>query len=293
LLSRPEPRHRAFRLPRNGSFKETAPPLRSGAHGEIWLHEARAHRHPRHRRAELELNLTLSGRAAYLAGDRLVDLPRNGLIWLFPGQDHVLARQTSDFRMWIVVFRSSLVRRWTAAGSPLRGRRPGFDPCREIDPMVARELAATCASLHAGHDLTLLNAGLGYLLLAAWRAFSAAPTIGERGPIDPQVARAALLIRADPTRSGSALADAVGLSRAHLSRRFSAQMGTALRDFRTRARVDRFLHLIDRDGGTALSAALAAGFGSYGQFYRMFRATTGQTPREYLARRGVGVRRAR
>jgi AraC-like DNA-binding protein len=274
---------------RNGSFRETLP-LRHGADGEIWLHEASAYRHPRHRHAELELNLALSGRAAYLVADRIVELPRNGLLWLFPAHDHVIAHQSPDFRMWIVVFRSPLVRRWVEAGGPLRGRSPGFGLCRDIDASAARELASTCASLYGVEDLALLNAGLGYLLLAAWRAFSAAsPATGNRGPIDPHVARAAMLIRADPTKSGAALAAAVGLSRAHLSRRFNRQMGTTLRNFRSRSRVDRFLDLIDRDGGTLLAAALAAGFGSYGQFYRTFRATTGHAPRRYLSNRGVSV----
>ena len=290
MLARAGPRPRVFTRLRNGSFRETLP-LRHGADGEIWLHEASAYRHPRHRHAELELNLALAGRAAYLVGDRIVDLPRNGLLWLFPGDDHVIAHQSPDFRMWIVVFRAPLVRRWLPAGSALRARRAAFDPCRAIEGAAARDVAATCASLHAIEDLALLNAGLGYLLLAAWRAFSAAPVTGRRGPIDPHVAQTALLIRADPTQTGAGLAAAVGLSRAHLSRRFNLQMGTSLRDFRSRARVDRFLELMDREGGTLLAAALAAGFGSYGQFYRTFRATTGQTPRQYLSNRGVSVAR--
>ena len=87
MLARARARPRVFTRLRNGSFRETLP-LRHGADGEIWLHEASAYRHPRHRHAELELNLALAGRAAYLVGDRIVDLPRNGLLWLFPEDDH-------------------------------------------------------------------------------------------------------------------------------------------------------------------------------------------------------------
>jgi AraC-like DNA-binding protein len=40
--------------------------------------------------------------------------------------------------------------------------------------------------------------------------------------------------------------------------------------------------LVDSGGENLLEAALSAGFGSYAQFHRVFRAWRGTTPREFL-----------
>ncbi|HJP76441.1 MAG TPA: AraC family transcriptional regulator [Pseudonocardiaceae bacterium] len=75
------------------------------------------------------------------------------------------------------------------------------------------------------------------------------------------------------------LARTVGLSPGHLSRLFKAQTGVSLSRYRNQQRLHRFqLAYGNGDNITALSAALAAGFGSYAQFYRVFRQETGRTP---------------
>jgi len=43
--------------------------------------------------------------------------------------------------------------------------------------------------------------------------------------------------------------------------------------------------LLDRGRTNLLEAALAAGFGSYAQFHRVFRALRHVTPRDYLRQR--------
>ncbi|HXU64750.1 MAG TPA: helix-turn-helix domain-containing protein, partial [Polyangia bacterium] len=55
--------------------------------------------------------------------------------------------------------------------------------------------------------------------------------------------------------------------------------------YRNRLRLDRFWLLVDGGRPSLLEAALAAGFGSYAQFHRVFRAQRHVTPREYLRRR--------
>src|SRR6266536_3902379 len=87
-------------------------------------------------------------------------------------------------------------------------------------------------------------------------------------------------LRADPSAGDlTELAGAVGLSPGHLSRLFKAQTGTSLSRYRNQQRLHRFL-LAYGSGQptTALAAALAAGFGSYAQFYRVFRQATGRAP---------------
>ena len=96
----------------------------------------------------------------------------------------------------------------------------------------------------------------------------------------PAVAAAARLISADP-RAGSLtqLARAAGLSPGHLSRLFKAQTGIPLSRYRNQQRLHRFLLTYGTgQHPTALNAALAAGFGSYAQFYRVCRQETGRTP---------------
>jgi AraC-like DNA-binding protein len=70
-----------------------------------------------------------------------------------------------------------------------------------------------------------------------------------------------------------------------LVKHFRRQVGVSLVDYRHRIRVERFLGLVERDGGNLLEAALDAGFGSYAQFHRVFRHLLGVTPKEYLTGR--------
>jgi AraC-like DNA-binding protein len=74
----------------------------------------------------------------------------------------------------------------------------------------------------------------------------------------------------------------VGLSRAHLSRLFHTQMGVSLGSFRQDQRMNRFLRLFGTSGRwNVLETALQAGFGSYPQFYKVFRASFGVSPGQY------------
>jgi AraC-like DNA-binding protein len=71
----------------------------------------------------------------------------------------------------------------------------------------------------------------------------------------------------------------VGLSAPHLSRLFNTQMGLSITRFRNQQRLQRFVRLYGNGRRTtALAAAHEAGFGSYAQFYRVFRQETGRSP---------------
>jgi AraC-like DNA-binding protein len=120
------------------------------------------------------------------------------------------------------------------------------------------------------------------LLLASWRAQEAADVpIGRN--VHQAVAKAAALIRDEvvPTKL-SVLARQAGLSSSRLSYLFKQQTGVSLVQFRQRQQLERFLQL--HGGGqahTLLSAALGAGFGSYPQFHRVFKAYMGTSPAKY------------
>ncbi|MFL5303754.1 MAG: helix-turn-helix domain-containing protein, partial [Polyangia bacterium] len=62
------------------------------------------------------------------------------------------------------------------------------------------------------------------------------------------------------------------------------EMGMSLVEYRNRVRLDRFGALLENGRNNLLEAALDAGFGSYAQFHRVFRALRHAAPREYLRR---------
>jgi AraC-like DNA-binding protein len=101
-------------------------------------------------------------------------------------------------------------------------------------------------------------------------------------PQHPLVREATRLLVRDPTLSCSALADQLKVSTTTLARTFKRKAHTSLVDHRNELRLARFLGRVDAQGGNLLEAALGAGFGSYAQFHRVFRARFGKAPREYL-----------
>jgi methylphosphotriester-DNA--protein-cysteine methyltransferase len=100
----------------------------------------------------------------------------------------------------------------------------------------------------------------------------------------PAVRRAVRMLAEDPSLSGTELASRLDVSPSRFARVFKAQIGVSLVAYRNRLRLDRFASLMDAGGSNLLQAALAAGFGSYAQFHRVFNAQRGMRPREYLVR---------
>jgi AraC-like DNA-binding protein len=95
---------------------------------------------------------------------------------------------------------------------------------------------------------------------------------------------AAARMAKDPALGGKELAAELDVSLGRLMRVFKAEMGVSLGEYRNRIRLDRFTVLLDTGERNLLQAALAAGFGSYAQFHRVFRAFRHVTPRDYLRR---------
>jgi AraC-like DNA-binding protein len=96
---------------------------------------------------------------------------------------------------------------------------------------------------------------------------------------------AAALLTEDPTLEASEIARRLQVSVGWFARVFKAEMGLSLVEYRNRLRLDRVDAMIGKGGTTLLQAALAAGFGSYAQFHRVFRGVRRMTPREFLRRR--------
>jgi AraC-like DNA-binding protein len=107
----------------------------------------------------------------------------------------------------------------------------------------------------------------------------------EESPSRRLVSATVAMLAKDPAMGGKQMAARLDLSLSRLARVFKAEMGMSLVEYRNRLRLDRFAVLLDRGRTNLLEAALAAGFGSYAQFHRVFRALRHMTPREYLQSR--------
>lgn len=128
----------------------------------------------------------------------------------------------------------------------------------------------------------MLNLGLDYVFeLALWQ-LRQAQDVGPTLIVHPAVGATARRIRQSPELGLEALAAAARMSAGRLGRIFKQNMGVALSSYRNRVRLERARELLQQQGVTTLEAALASGFGSYAQFYRVFREETGLNPRQTL-----------
>jgi AraC-like DNA-binding protein len=96
------------------------------------------------------------------------------------------------------------------------------------------------------------------------------------------VSAACSMLAKDPTMGGKQIAANLQISLSRLARVFKSQLGMSLVEYRNRLRLERFALLVDQGRTNLMGAALAAGFGSYAQFHRVFRAMRKGTPRQYL-----------
>jgi AraC-like DNA-binding protein len=266
----------------------------AGLDGRVGRHRGRAPVRAHHH-VELEVNLVVRGTATYLLGERRYHLHPGTLTWLFPEQSHVLVDQSADHDLRWAVFTPALVARTatTTGMRPLLDGNPAGDFSRRLSTTRARRLQTLLGEIADAGDHVLANAGLSYLLALAWRWFLDSHDIVAGTDVHPAVRAVAHLLRAEPG-SGDLrqLARVVGLSPGHLSRLFKAHTGIPLTRYRNQQRLHRFqLAYGNGEHTTALSAALAAGFGSYAQFYRVYREETGHNPsaEEVIRRRGTAT----
>ena len=133
------------------------------------------------------------------------------------------------------------------------------------------------------------NAGLAHALMETWWAFESAEDFTETMDVHPAVQRAARLLRDDDQMlSMQTVAMKAGLSESHLSRLFKQQTGVSMVRFRHRCMIERFIRLYGHGRRMNMTeAALAAGFGSYVQFHRVFTQVMGRGPAAYRRRHNL------
>lgn len=254
--------------------------------GDLWRVNPAARMHAPHTHDELEVNLVTRGRARYLLGGRAYDLGPRSMTWLFPAQDHVLVDISAGFEMWIGVFREKLIRRCARGASyaTLRESDPPGEFCKVIARADSEALETLATQTEGAHgDPARVNAGLAHLLLECWNVFSNTSDAAVGREVHPAVEKAARLLREGGAEMDTEeLAGMAGLSRSQLSRLFHRQTGVTIARFRNRLRLDRFLAIYGQGQRiNMLEAAYEAGFGSYAQFHRVFKAFMGFGPRAY------------
>ncbi|MBN1553791.1 MAG: helix-turn-helix transcriptional regulator [Phycisphaerae bacterium] len=238
-----------------------------------------------HQHAELEFNLVVQGCGTYIVEARRYELTPRSLLWLFPRQEHVLIDFTADFVMWVVVFRTSLVRNLCLSDSTrvLRRMNPPGDFCRTLSAAFAEKLIRLLSLIAEESTPAVFNAGIGHLLLKTWETFEQSRNAEPARTLHPAVDKTVRLLRQnDPPDSVADLAREVSASPTYLSRLFLQQVGLSISEFRNRERIRRFLALADESSDeTMLRLALRAGFGSYAQFHRVFRQCMNLSPAQW------------
>jgi transcriptional regulator GlxA family with amidase domain len=178
--------------------------------------------------------------------------------------------------MWVVVLRLS----------PAPTLVPSAQPAHcLVGAATARAMVAVCEQLDGVGSSAVLNAGLSYLWETAQADLAKAASGCATLNVHPAVAATARRVRERPELELQDLAAAANMSAGRLGRLFKRQMGVALSTYRNRLRLDRAREQLQSPSVSTLQAALASGFGSYAQFYRVFRDETGLSPRQALARR--------
>ncbi len=255
-------------------------------HGALWFYDKRPFSVRTHKHDELECNLVVRGSGTYLINGRKIEIATHSILWLFPGQDHILLEQSPDFAMWILLIKPDYLHQVCTDDqtSTLLQDNPPGNFSRYLTDQQAKKLWENCQEVVAVEkQLSFFNVGLGYILLSAWLMYQKASALSLGEFVHPSVEKTVQLIN-DGLKSDdlTTLAQKVGLSPHRLSRLFKQQTNVSLTDFRNNCRLERFLDLYQYGQSmTMLDAALLAGFGSYAQFYRVFKQITGIAPAVY------------
>ena len=227
-----------------------------------------------HTHSAVEANLIIAGRGVYFLDHAQYDLSPGVLVWLQPNQSHRLM-PGPDLAMWLLTCSSDRCERDLLEDIAAHPHR-----------VLARDDAIALDRLfsHISQDADeprLYRSAIDYALRSA-RHVSISGADAATKPLHPAVVTALRVLRDWPdVASAAALAAKCGVSQDYLRELLTEQTGRGFVEWRNRSRLERF-QILYPQSGDLLTAALAAGFGSYAQFHRVFIDVVGVTPGEWV-----------
>lgn len=253
------------------------------------VRDTAAHRHARGQLFGAQRGLLTVGTAQ----GRWV-VPATDAVWVPPQAEHSLRSHGAAFSGWGVYVAESACAALPAQACALRvsgllreavaraAQWPGDAP---LGPVQAR-LAQVLLDEIAQGEPALSGFALDGPALNR-PADPAQRPIGLPMPTDPHLLRVAQALADDPAdpRGLAEWAAFAHLSERSLSRRFAAQTGQSLLQWRQRARLMRALERLAA-GDAVTAIALDLGYDSVSAFIAMFRRSLGATPTAYLKRLG-------
>lgn len=244
-------------------------PMQGHNRGQIWRY-APQYRRPRHFHPEPELNLVCAGSGAFGTGDRRFTVSAGDLVWWAPGVDHELLETSPDFDLFVIGATEELSQRILERS----GSAQVLTRTVHVSQGALAQLRAACELPVSELESSVLEERVVEL----WRAAS---DLGNALDVHTLTRRSIRGLASARDISRGELARVLSTHPSEVSRHFHRDTGLTLTQYRTRLRLLRFIAAADA-GESLLAAANAAGFGSYSQCHRAFRAALDCSPREFF-----------
>lgn len=229
-----------------------------------------------HMHSEVELIFVREGSALAHADHTCVKVESGSLFIAFPNQIHYYENATAGVYDVIILSQEMLYGLKETLGEQIP--RNNVLTLSEDDPL--RELFDRCMSCQGEHRRTM-RAGYANLLVGA--AISRMP-MQMRIKSDNSSLVSILDYCAahfEEPLTLSDLADALHLSRYHISHLFNAKLGLGLNAYLNILRVKRACELLQEGDKKIAEISLAVGFGSIRSFNRAFLSVMDMTPQDY------------
>jgi AraC-like DNA-binding protein len=240
----------------------------------VWKYaESIGGRRPRHFHAEPELNLVVRGSATFGVGSGVVRVSRGEILAFPAGQDHALLEASPDLYLYAIgldpSFSAEVLGCRGDSVVPLHVRLAPND----VEAIVGR--AAAIVDRSKTHQL-----GAELWERTHWLARRATTYEGRGAHVLTR--RTLKRLETEPELGLEALANELKTHPSEISRHVHRDLGTTFVRHRNRLRLLRVIRLVDSAESDLMTAASAAGFGSYSQCHRTFHSELGCAPREFF-----------
>jgi len=244
-------------------------------HTYVWKYsQATGGRRPRHFHAEPEVNLVVRGSATFGIGGGVTRVSQGELVAFPSGQDHELVEGSPDLYLYAMGLDPAYSAEVLGAG-----RAP-------IMPLHVRLSDDELAVVQDRAAAIVDRAGADQLGAELWERIH---WLGQRAtrrrkPAAHVLTRRVLGLLESTREFGlDALSSELRTHPSEISRHFHRDVGMTLVRYRTRRRILHVIRLVDGGEHDLMTAASAAGFGSYSQCHRTFHSELGCAPREFFS----------